>query len=80
VARKKVCVVADHDEDYIAKMEDVLEVYERPYHPQEPVVCWDQKPVTWHADVRPSSPAKLGQEARYDNESQRVAQPMFSAL
>ena len=27
-------VVADLDDDYIAKMEDVLEVYERPYDPQ----------------------------------------------
>src|SRR5450759_3603297 len=31
--------VADLNEDYIAKMEDVLEVYERPYDPQQPVVC-----------------------------------------
>ena len=33
--------VADLDEDYIAKMEDVLAVYERPYDPKEPVVCLD---------------------------------------
>jgi 4'-phosphopantetheinyl transferase EntD len=31
-------VVADLDDDYIAKMEDVLEVYERPYNPQQPVI------------------------------------------
>jgi hypothetical protein len=64
-------VVADLDEDYIAKMEDVLEVYERPYDPQEPVVCLDEKPVTLHADVRPTSPAKPGREARRDNEYER---------
>jgi hypothetical protein len=64
-------VVADLDEDYIAKMEDVLEVYERPYDPQEPVVCLDEKPITLHADVRPASPAKPGQEARRDNEYER---------
>ena len=46
-------VVADLDDDYIAKMEDVLEVYERPYDPQQPVICVDEKPVTLHADVRP---------------------------
>ena len=63
--------VADLDEDYIAKMEDVLETYERPYDPQEPVVCLDEKPVTLHADVRPSSPAKPGREARQDNEYER---------
>jgi hypothetical protein len=63
--------VAEVNEDYIAKMEDVLEVYERPYDPQEPVVCLDEKPVTLHADVRPASPAKLGREARQDNEYER---------
>ena len=64
-------VVADLDEDYIAKMEDVLELYERPYNQQEPVVCLDEKPITLHADVRPASPAVPGREARRDNEYQR---------
>ena len=63
--------VAELNEDYIAKMEDVLKVYERPYDPQEPVVCLDEKPITLHADVRPASPAKPGREARQDNEYQR---------
>jgi DDE superfamily endonuclease len=64
-------VVADLDDDYIAKMEDVLETYEQPYDPQEPVVCLDEKPVTLHADVRPTSPAQPGREARRDNEYER---------
>ena len=63
--------MADLDEEYIAKMEDVLEVYERPYDSQQPVVCLDEKPVTLHADVRPPSPAKPGREARRDNEYER---------
>ncbi len=29
-------------------------IYERPYDPQEPVVCLDEKPITLHADVRPA--------------------------
>lgn len=64
-------VVADLDEDYIAKMEDVLKTYEQPYDPQEPVICLDEKPVTLHADVRPTSPAQPGREARRDNEYKR---------
>jgi hypothetical protein len=63
--------VAELSEDYIAKMEDVLELYERPYDPEEPVVCVDEKPLTLHADVRPPSPAKPGREARQDNEYER---------
>ena len=43
--------VADLTDDYLEKMEEVLEVYERPYNPAEPVVCLDEKPVTLHDDV-----------------------------
>ena len=63
--------MADLDDDYIAKMEDVLAVYERPYDPQQPVICLDEKPVTLHADVRPATPAAPGREARRDNEYKR---------
>jgi hypothetical protein len=74
-------VVADLDEDYITKMEDVLEVYERPYDPQEPVLCVDEKPITLHADVRPASAAKPGREARRDNEYERCGTAnVFSAV
>jgi hypothetical protein len=63
--------VADLNEEYIAKMEDVLETYEKPYDAKQPVVCLDEKPVTLHADVRPASPAQPGREARRDNEYER---------
>jgi hypothetical protein len=60
--------VADLNEDYIAKMEDVLETYKQPYDPKQPLVCLDEKPITLHADVRPWSPTIPGREARRDNE------------
>jgi hypothetical protein len=63
--------VADLDEAYVEKMEDVLKTYERPYDPQQPVVCLDEKPVTLHADVRRPSPAVPGREMRRDNEYER---------
>jgi hypothetical protein len=63
--------VAELDEDYVTKMEDVLEVYEKPYDSNQPVVCLDEKPVTLHADVRPASPAQPGREARRDSEYER---------
>ena len=63
--------VAELNEDYIAKMEDILATYERPYDPQEPVVCLDEKPVTLHADLRPVRAAVPGREARRDNEYRR---------
>jgi hypothetical protein len=63
--------VADLNEEYIDKMEDALETYERPYDAEQPVVCLDEKPVTLHADVRPASLAKPGREARQDSEYER---------
>jgi hypothetical protein len=64
-------VVADLDDDYIAHVEDVLELYERPYNPRQPVVCLDEKPITLHADLRPPAAARPGREARRDNEYER---------
>jgi hypothetical protein len=52
--------VPELNEEYIAKMEDVLKTYERRYNPRIPVVCLDEKPVSLHADVRPSSAAVPG--------------------
>lgn len=67
VAEKMWCV-PELNEEYLRKMEDVLETYERPYNPDEPVVCLDKKPVVLDADVRPPSPVEPGQEACRDNE------------
>jgi hypothetical protein len=63
--------VAELDDAYLARMEDVLETYERPYDLKQPVVCLDEKPVTLHANVRPACAAAPGREARRDNEYKR---------
>ncbi|MCL2055898.1 MAG: IS630 family transposase [Oscillospiraceae bacterium] len=38
------CIPPEQNADFVAKMEDVLAVYQRPYDPQMPVVCMDEKP------------------------------------
>jgi hypothetical protein len=63
--------VAELDAEYIAKMEDVLALYEKPYDAREPVVCLDEKPVPLHAEVRPPRPARPGHLAKRDNEYRR---------
>ena len=63
--------VAELDADYIARMEDVLALYEKPYTAKEPVVCLDEKPVSLHAEVRPVRPARPGHIARRDSEYKR---------
>src|SRR6266436_6948281 len=63
--------VAELDEEYIRRMEDVLAVYEKPLSEREPVVCIDEKPVVLHADLRPSRPMYPGRVLRRDSEYER---------
>ncbi len=49
-------------------MEDVLEVYKRPYDPQRPVVCLDETSKQLIGEVRTPVPAAPGQVAHYDCE------------
>jgi hypothetical protein len=53
-------------------MEDVLDLYEEEYDPRYPTVCFDEKLVAPHADVRPPQPAEPGQPARIDYEYERL--------
>ena len=50
---------------------DILEVYERPYNPQEPVICFDEKSIQLLAHVREPMPAGPGTPERYDSEYKR---------
>jgi transposase len=52
-------------------MEDVLDVYKRPYDPKRPQVCFDERPKQLVADVRKPIAAYPGQPARYDYEYKR---------
>lgn len=52
-------------------MEDVLDVYHRPYDPNFPVVCFDESSKQLVAEKRKSVPAAPGQLERYDYEYQR---------
>ena len=52
-------------------MEDVLEVYTRPYDPQRPVVCLDEASKQLVAETRAPLPAAPGKLARSDYEYER---------
>jgi DDE superfamily endonuclease len=57
--------------DYVCAMEDVLEVYTRPYDPNRPVVCLDEASKQLVDDVTPPLPMAPGQPARQDCEYER---------
>ena len=46
------CIPPKQNADFVAHMEDVLEVYSRPYEPRRPVVCMDEQPIELHYDSR----------------------------
>lgn len=52
-------------------MEDVLDLYAQPYNPQEPVVCFDEKPVQLVEETRVPRPVAPGQPALVDYEYRR---------
>ena len=52
-------------------MEDVLEVYHRPYDARFPQVCMDEGSKQLLADKREGEPMEPGKPARYDNEYER---------
>jgi len=60
---------------YVAKMEDVLAVYERPSDPARPVICLDETSKELHATPRGSLPLQPDQPRReaYDYERHGVA-------
>jgi transposase len=49
-------------------MEDVLEVYHRPFDPRRPLVCLDEVPVQLVGETRTPLPARPGELERYDYE------------
>ena len=57
--------------EFVAAMEDVLEVYQRPYDPKRPVVCLDETSKQLVGETRVPIPAKPGIPAREDYEYKR---------
>jgi hypothetical protein len=63
---KNVCI-KELTPNFVAKMEDVLNLYERPLNPKEPVVCLDERPIVLHKEIRPPiEPEKAGYVLKRD--------------
>ena len=62
----------DEDEAFVAAMETVLEVYQRPEATAFPVVAMDERPVQLIKDLRSPIPGAPGRLARIDYEYKRI--------
>jgi hypothetical protein len=52
-------------------MEDILEIYRRPYDPMRPLVCMDESTKQLLDEIRSPIPSRIGAPQRYDSEYRR---------
>src|SRR5215468_7206788 len=69
--RKDMWCIPQVDAEYVARMEDVLDLYAEAPDPKRPVVCFDESPTQLIGEVRQPIPAEPGQIERYDCEYKR---------
>jgi len=69
--RRDMWCIPHVDGTYVARMEDVLDLYAEEPDPSHPVVCFDESPTQLIGEVREPIPAAPGQPERYDCEYKR---------
>jgi hypothetical protein len=65
------CIPPGGEPEFIAAMEDILDVYAREYDEKRPLVCMDEIPRQLIGEVRAPVPAEPGKPARFDTEYKR---------
>jgi DDE superfamily endonuclease len=66
--KQQWCIPPKQDAEFVCQMEDVLEVYKRPYDPNRPVICLDEASKQLIGETRLPIPASPGQPERVDHE------------
>jgi hypothetical protein len=66
--KEEWCIPPEANGDFVYHMEDVLEVYTRPYDPKRPQVCLDETTKQLVGECREPLPLEPGQPPRYDYE------------
>lgn len=66
--REKMWCIPKVDSEFVARMEDVLALYEEPADDRRPVVCFDETPRQLIGEERVPIPAEPGRLGRYDYE------------
>lgn len=69
--RKDMWCIPKVNAEYVARMEDVLDLYTEDPDPKRPVVCFDESPTQLIGEVRQPIPAAPGRLERYDCEYKR---------
>lgn len=69
--RRDMWCIPKVDGEYVARMENVLDLYAEEPDPTRPVVCFDESPHQLIGEVREPIPAEPGRPERYDYEYRR---------
>ena len=69
--RKNMWCIPHVDGEYVARMEDVLDLYAEAPDPKRPVICFDESPTQLIGEARQPISAEPGQLERYDCEYKR---------
>ncbi len=75
MTRRKIqywVIPPEHDAEFVAHMEDVLETYAKPYDSAYPVICMDEQPVQLTKETREPIPATKKAPRRPDYEYERA--------
>ena len=62
------CIPPEEDAEFVANMEDILDVYQKPYDPKYPLWCMDEKPYQILGEAREPLPMRPGDLAKVDSE------------
>jgi hypothetical protein len=66
------CIPPHQDAEFVAKMEDILDVYSLPYDKSCPVICLDEKPYQLLGERKEPIAMKADHPQRIDNEYERM--------
>jgi hypothetical protein len=69
--KEQWCIPEQQSAEFVCAMEEVLEVYHRPYDPQRPLVCFDEGSKQLTKETRLPLPPRPGDVAKYDYEYER---------
>jgi transposase len=69
--QEKMWCIPELNAEFVARMEDILDLYAKRSSRKRPVVCFDEKPIQLISEVRTPLPPEPGKPRRYDSEYRR---------
>lgn len=62
------CIPPKENAEFVADMEDILNIYELAYNPQLPIVWLDERPYQWLGEIRETLLLRPGDNTKIDSE------------